>query len=307
MSVTIDTECDKSPDWSNSNPLTFNSVNEAIPQILQPLFESYSLKPTYFLSPEVIEDASCVKILSSIKNNCELGTHLHADYIEPSKTFENFSGRETHAFQTDYSPEIEFEKLLNLTNNFKDSFKFSPKVFRSGRYAANANTIRSLIKLNYKVDSSFTPHLNWESPLGNFIDHQRSPEQPYFCNPDDIYNSADSTLLEVPLTIVDSTKYFFFNKKIWLRPKFSNINEVKKIINYVKLKYSNNDYIVLNMMFHSQELTPNASPYTKSLSDVDSYINFLDEVLKLAQKENIQFATLEEIHDIASQFLNNNK
>ena len=72
MSVTIDTECDKSPDWSNSNPLTFNSVNEAIPQILQPLFESYSLKPTYFLSPEVIEDASCVKILSSIKNNCEL-------------------------------------------------------------------------------------------------------------------------------------------------------------------------------------------------------------------------------------------
>jgi len=307
MSVTIDTECDKSPNWSNSNPLTFNSVYEAIPKILQPLFESYLLKPTYFLSPEIIDDTSCVKIFTSIKNKCELGTHLHADYIEPSKTFKNFSGKETHAFQTDYSPEIEFEKLLNLTNNFKDSFKSFPKVFRSGRYAANSNTIRSLIKLNYKVDSSFTPHLKWESPLGNIIDHQHSPEQPYFCQPDDIYNSSESSLLEVPLTIIDSTKYFFFDKKIWLRPKFSNINEVKKIINYVKSKYSNNDYIVLNMMFHSQELIPNASPYTKSPSDVDNYINFLDKVFKLAQKENIQFATLEEIHDIAKQFLNKNK
>jgi hypothetical protein len=302
MSVTIDTECDKSPNWSNSSPLTFNSIYDAIPNKLQPLFEAYSIKPTYFLSPEIIEDQPSVEILSSFKNNCELGTHLHADYIEPNKTFENFAGRGTHAFQTDYSPEIEFEKLLNLTNNFKDSFDFFPKVFRAGRFAANANTISSLIKLEYKVDSSFTPHIKWQSPLGNSIDHQPSPEQPYFCHPDDIYNSSDSPLLEIPLTIINSTKYFFFNKKIWLRPIFSNINEVKKIINYVKFKYSQNDFIVLNMMFHSQELVPNASPYTKSLSEVDTYMNFLDEVFMLAKKESIQFVTLEEIYDVANGF-----
>ena len=49
MSVTIDTECDKSPNWSNSSPLTFNSIYDAIPNKLQPLFEAYSIKPTYFL------------------------------------------------------------------------------------------------------------------------------------------------------------------------------------------------------------------------------------------------------------------
>ena len=106
-----------------------------------------------------------------------------------------------------------FQKLTNLTNDFYKAFNFYPKVFRAGRYAANSNTIRSLIKLNYKVDSSFTPHLVWESPLGSLIDHQDSPEQPYFCNPNDIYNSSESSLLEIPVTIINSKKYLFFREK----------------------------------------------------------------------------------------------
>ncbi|MDB9865130.1 hypothetical protein OAC71_00190 [Candidatus Thioglobus sp.] len=299
MSVTVDTECDKSINWTNSNPLSFESVHLGLPKILQPMFESFLIKPTYFLSPEVIDDEKCVQVLKSLSNNCELGTHLHADFIEPEKSFEDFSGKGTHAFQTDYTPDVEYEKLANLTNNFKDAFNFSPKVFRAGRFAANANTIHSLIKLNYKVDSSFTPHMKWESPLGNSIDHESSPEQPYFCHFDDIYkHSSNSSLLEIPITIIESNKYLFFNKKVWLRPKFSTINEVKKIINYVRLKYSQNDYIILNMMFHSQEVIPNASPYNRSKADVNNYMNFLEEAFKLAQKEGIQFLTLEEIYDL---------
>ncbi len=36
--VTIDTECDKSPTWHNSNPLTFKSIIEGVPELLTPLF-----------------------------------------------------------------------------------------------------------------------------------------------------------------------------------------------------------------------------------------------------------------------------
>ena len=156
MSITIDTECDKSVDWSNSNPLTYKSVTHGIPNILQPIFKKFGIKPTYFLSPEVIENQECINVFLSILDDCELGTHLHADYIEPQKTFSSFAGKETHAFQTDFLPEIEFNKLKNLTNSFYQAFKFSPAVFRSGRYAANKNTIQSLANLGYKVDSSFT-------------------------------------------------------------------------------------------------------------------------------------------------------
>ena len=305
MSITIDTECDKSVDWSNSKPLTFKSVTHGVPNILQPIFKKFRIKPTYFLSPEVIENQECVNVLSNIIDDCELGTHLHADYIEPEKTFVNFAGKATHAFQTDFSPEIEFNKLKNLTDSFHQAFKFSPVIFRSGRYAANENTIQSLINLGYKVDSSFTPHMKWVSPAGNIIDHESSPEQPYFCNPQNIYEESESSLLEIPITIINTKKFFLLNKKIWLRPKFASINEVKKIFEYVKFHYKKNDFIVFNMMFHSQEIIPNASPYTRTDHEVMEYISFLEEVFKLAQKEGIGFVTLEEIFDMATQFRSN--
>ncbi len=301
MSITIDTECDKSLDWSNSNPLTYQSVTHGIPNILQPLFKKFKIKPTYFLSPEVIENQECINILSNIKNDCELGTHLHADYIEPEKSFSNFSGKETHAFQTDFLPEIEFKKLQNLTNSFYKAFKFSPVVFRSGRYAANQNTIKSLTKLGYKVDSSFTPHMKWTSPKGNLIDHEASPEQPYFCNHENIYEESKSSLLEVPITIMNTKRLVFLEKKVWLRPKFASIKEIKKIFQYVKSQYIKNDFIVFNMMFHSQEIIPNASPYTRNGNEVKEYIFFLEKVFHLAKKEGIEFSTLEEIYQIATQ------
>tara|TARA_Y100000816_G_scaffold142275_1_gene100853 strand:+ start:447 stop:1376 length:930 start_codon:yes stop_codon:yes gene_type:complete len=298
MSVTIDTECDKSIDWSNSNPLTFRSVTEGIPDILQPLFKKFSIKPTYFLSPEVINNFDCIEVLKSVDKYCELGTHLHADYIEPQKTFRDFSGMETHSFQTDFPPEIEFEKLKNLTNDFYSAFNYYPKVFRAGRYAANENTIKSLIKLGYKVDSSFTPHLKWESPLGNIINHELSPEQPYACNADNIYSESESQLLEIPVSIIKSSKFFLFKKHIWLRPKFSSIKEIKKIFKYFKSQYSQKHTIVFNMMFHSQEVIPNASPYSRTKKDVENYLLFLEEVFSLARKENINFSTLEQIYNV---------
>jgi hypothetical protein len=305
MSVTIDTECDKSLDWANSNPLTFYSVTHGIPNILQPLFDDFSIKPTYFLSPEVIENPSCVQTLLNIKDNCELGTHLHADYIDPERSFSDFAGKETHAFQTDFSPEIEFLKLKNLTDSFQNAFNYSPRVFRSGRYSANKHTIKSLSELGYKVDSSFTPHVKWISPKGNVIDHESSPEQPYFCNPENIYEESESDLLEIPITIMNAKRFVFLNKKVWLRPKFASIKEVKKIFKYVKSQYKKNDFIVFNMMFHSQEIIPNASPYTRNDNEVMEYISFLGEVFKLAQKEGIAFSTLEEIYNIAIQSKSN--
>jgi hypothetical protein len=37
--VTIDTECDKLSNWDTALPLAFRGVTEAVPQLLQPLFE----------------------------------------------------------------------------------------------------------------------------------------------------------------------------------------------------------------------------------------------------------------------------
>ena len=299
MSVTIDTECDKSPDWSNSNPLTFKSILDGVPNKLQPLFQTYGIKPTYFLSPEVIQDKDSARIFQSIQEECELGTHLHADFIEPMKTADNFDGMHSDAFQTEFSPSIEFQKLDNLTSLFKSTFNFDPMVFRAGRYAANQNTIKSLIKLGYKVDSSFTPHLKWIGPNGSIIDHEDAPEQPYFTDERDIYNdnNGNGKILEIPISII-KTRKFFSTKHLWLRPKFSSFSEMKKVIDLVKEKFSDYEYIVLVMMFHSQEVIPNASPYTKTDLDVENYLKLLNKTFEYAKKSDIHFSTLMEIYSL---------
>ncbi len=295
MSVTIDTECDKSPDWSNSNPLSFKSILDGVPNKLQPLFQTYGIKPTYFLSPEVIQDKDSARIFQSIQEECELGTHLHADFIEPMKTADNFDGMHSDAFQTEFSPSIEFQKLDNLTSLFKSTFNFDPMVFRAGRYAANQHTIKSLIKLGYKVDSSFTPHLKWIGPNGSVINHEIAPEQPYFTDEKDIYNDNNGEILEIPISII-KTRKFFRTKHLWLRPKFSSFSEMKQVITSAIEKFSNYEYIVLVMMFHSQEVIPNASPYTKTDLDVENYLKLLNKTFEYAQKNDIHFATLLEIY-----------
>ena len=300
MSITIDTECDKSLDWSNSDPLTFKSILDGVPNKLQPLFQAHGIKPTYFLSPEVIEKQVCAEIFNGIRDDCELGTHLHADFIEPMKAKDDLSGYGAHAFQTDFSKEVEFEKLKNLTKLFKSAFNFDPLVFRAGRYAANQNTLSSLIKLGYKVDSSFTPHLQWASPNGSIINHADSPEQPYFTDEHDIYAENNGPILEIPISIIKSSS-FFRTKELWLRPKFSSFSEMKKIISKTLDKYKHNEYIIFVMMFHSQEVIPNASPYSRNEKDVKKYLELLNRIFNYAKNKNISFSTLSEIYTLFEQ------
>ena len=74
--VSIDTECDKDENWLIRRPLSFTNVTRGIRERLTPLFTRYNIKPTYLISPEVLNSRGSVESLKSIEN-CELGTHLH--------------------------------------------------------------------------------------------------------------------------------------------------------------------------------------------------------------------------------------
>ena len=80
--ITIDTEIDKAKDWRVSSSESFSSVTTGIPDKLTKIFSKYGARPTYLLSPEVIRNDECVSILKNLKD-CELGTHMHGDMIEP--------------------------------------------------------------------------------------------------------------------------------------------------------------------------------------------------------------------------------
>src|ERR1043166_745739 len=123
LAGTIDTECDKGPAWRVQQPIGYRSVLEGVPQRLQPLFDRVGAKPTYLLSPEIIEHDECVATLQQLSGGVELGTHLHGEFIEPNRPpMESITM--TSDRQRQYDPAVERSKLANLTRLFESRFGY---------------------------------------------------------------------------------------------------------------------------------------------------------------------------------------
>jgi len=300
LTVTLDTECDKGPGWKVRQPLSFKNIIEGVPERLQPLFHEFDIKPTYLLSPEVLREENCVSLFQTLDGSVELGTHLHAEFIEPEATP---LADNTSAFQSDFTPEAEFEKLRNLTELFADRFGYHPGSFRAGRFGISRHTLGFLEKLGYNVDSSVTPYMWWWRRKGEGVNFLGAPDQPYFPSSDDFRKPGKMNILEVPVTLNNPfwdkfPKKFlrllnplnrlqticlnvFFKNKLscqWLRPTYSTSEEMLSVTDYEYHKIDE-DQVFLCMMFHSNEATAGMSPYNASRDDVDRFLERLRDYL----------------------------
>lgn len=288
--ITIDTECDHDPHWVRSKPLTFHSVTEGIRDRLQPVFHGAGAVPTYLVTVEVLENDACVRALRDIKGPHELGTHLHSAFIAPQKKFDDYAGIDSPDFQCHCPPEIEYQKLEKLSALFQRRLGYPPRSFRAGRFGAGANTISSLEKLGYVVDTSVTPHIYWEHPDGG-VDYRKAPEQPYLPDANDIARTskAPRRILEVPVSI---TRSFLRGRRCWFRPWLSSVRQMKAVAQRLLRRHADQPVVVLNMMFHSMEIIPGATPYPQSDHDVARYCDDLAAVLSWCKEEGFIFSGL---------------
>ncbi len=290
--VTIDAECDRSPNWRASNPLTFRSVTQGIPERLQPLFRKYAVKPTYLISSEVLEDDASVAVLRALSpEEAELGAHLHGAHIEPERRYHDLAGTAAPEFQCQYPAEIEAAKLQNLTALFRARLGFAPASFRAGRFGASARTLQLIAALGYRVDTSVTPHLIWDGQ----IDFRRAPEQPYLPDADDINRLGDGKVLEVPVTIGVMRHRVILRRARWLRPSFESAEQMIALCEMMIRNYATRPAIVLNMMFHSMEVLPNVSPYTRSDAECAALLNRIERVLQFIAARGARFVGLGEL------------
>ncbi len=296
VTVSIDTECDHDPDWVRSSPLTFESITEGLPNRLQPVFAEVGAVPTYLLTVEVLEDPDSVAALRSLSGNHEYGTHLHAAFIEPEKKFFDYAGVDSPDFQCASTAEVEYQKLANLTQLFEKQLGHAPTSFRAGRYGAAAQSIDSLQRLGYKVDTSVTPHLRWSEPNAT-VDFRKAPEQPYFPAEGTIIKpgpASSDALLEVPVSV----KPRLFRDPRWFRPWFASVEQMKEVVRYQMKQHSQQRILNINMMFHSMEVIEKASPYPQSQADVRRYLDDMQAALQWCADEGAQFAPLSDLHDL---------
>ena len=295
VTVSIDTECDHDPNWVRANPISFESITEGVPNRLQIAFDAIGVIPTYLLTVEVMEDVECVEALRALRGEYELGTHLHAAFIEPQKKFQDYAGIDSPGFQCSYPEDIEYQKLANLTNLFEQSFGYKPTSFRAGRYGANAMSLNNLQKLGYKVDTSVTPYIRWSEPNAE-VDFRKAPEQPYFPAKDEIIipgTYSDHRILEVPVTVKPRLLH---RTPIWFRPWFASVSQMKDIVRYQLRKHADKEVVNINMMFHSMEVIEKASPYPQTAADVQEFIDNMIEGLEWCKLEGAEFCGLSALH-----------
>jgi hypothetical protein len=298
--ITIDVEPDCTPNWRYSNPLTFHGVRDGIRQRLQPLFNKYNVIPTYLINNVVLEDDRSVDTFLSLEGNYELGTHLHCEFIQPEKQFDEYAGKKGAANQCFLAPEVEFQKMRNITVLFEDRFQKKPTSFRAGRFSAGSNTIRCLETLGYKVDTSVTPHITWNDPSREKpVDYRKAHEQPYFIKQGSfLQDDFRGKILEVPVSIISASRFLFLRKAIWLRPFLSPARDFKKIIDGQTRAHQTRNIVVFNMMFHNVEVLPKMSPYPQTESESKVYLDSIDAFLAHCRRNQIKSIGLSDLYDI---------
>ena len=313
--ATIDVEPDCTPTWQYSNPLSFEGVYHGVVNTLQPIFNKYSFIPTYLINNVVLEDERSVATLRSLGGEFELGTHLHPEFIEPNKEHSDYAGKKGIANCCNYPPETENEKIKSITNLFNQCFGYRPTSFRAGRFSAGANTIDSLATHGYLVDTSVTPHICWNDKTREIpVDFTSAPEQPYLVKKLTI-TSEDTTgrILEVPVSInlvkrnpikelitsVAGIRHpFRSSHPRWLRPFYSTATEMIELVESIERKYAGREVVVFNLMFHNVEVMAGLSPYTKTVRDVDAYLQELEGFLNYCSNKNIQASRLSDLYAV---------
>ena len=312
--ITIDVEPDCTPSWRYSDPLTFSGVSIGIAERLQPLFTRCNIIPTYLVNNVVLEDQNSVAVLKSLPGKFELGTHLHPEFIEPEKAEFDYAGKKGEANSCFYTTSVETRKIENITALFIQQFGYPPTSFRAGRFSAGNNTIQSLQKFGYKVDTSVTPTVRWSDRSREHpVDFRKAPHQPYWVDDTIMKKSfARKSLLEVPVSIVSERltapqwiKYvarqkqlpFNGSRSVWLRPVLSGMKDFEMIIEKIDRESITQGVIVYNMMFHNVEVMPGLSPYATSESSCRQYLELLEAFFQYTNSKKIESTNVSSLYE----------
>lgn len=294
--ISIDTECDKGPGWKLQQPMAFENITKGLPQTLEPLFEGLSLKPTYLLSPEIIQHGESIAYFKSLRN-VELGTHLHLEFIEPEA---NWKADRTKGIQADLSSQLEFEKLKNLTDLFTTAIGYAPLSFRAGRFGIGRHSFTHLQQLGYRVDSSITPFKTHYYESGTINNFWGKPSYPYRISNSDLIqvpvSIANEDFSRLPLWVLRNVedkrtlskrilgRLGYKSKSSWFRPHRNDGKGLIHVAEQLIRATPSHKIPVLNMMFHSNEILAGASPYCQTDEEVQAYLKALEEVFAFLQR-----------------------
>jgi peptidoglycan/xylan/chitin deacetylase (PgdA/CDA1 family) len=296
--VGIDTEGDNQWDEASRANQTFENIY-ALPA-LHALFATRSVRPTYLVTHPVVSDPRSADVLRSLgqTGGCEIGAHHHAWETPP---FEADDVRR-HTYALALPPDRFDRQLATLTDAIEAAVGTRPRSYRSGRFGFSASHVSALERAGYLVESSIAP-LFYEEHKGGpaFVE---APLEPYFLSYDDACRPGSSRLLELPVSAALHRRYpawlqyryarapwpyttkrilrkLGIARMVWLRPSYSSLDDMKRLAR----RLADDGVPLLNVLFHSSEAIVGGSPYNRTESELEAFVDRLDRFLAFAVSE----------------------
>ncbi|BHH86295.1 polysaccharide deacetylase family protein [Desulforhopalus sp. 52FAK] len=317
--VTIDTEEDNWSKYSvNENPVS--NIEKVIS--LQKLFDKYQIRPTYLITYPVATNTRSVEILKTIQDagKCEIGMHCHPWNTPP---FDKERIIQKEATMLCNLPEkLVLEKMKILHNTISKNFSAAPTSFRAGRWGFGPAVAKALVQLNFHVDSSVLPYVNWKNSHGpdysdyspsifnfgseGFVKQRSGPLlevpatvgflQKNFSLCQKLTKSLDNSLAKITKTNSILEKLQLLNK-VWLSPEKDDPKEIVKLAR----RMAKSKYQCINLFFHSTSLKAGLSPFVKKFEDEITLMKNIESFLSTAQQESWESVTLTEFSKIAKK------
>lgn len=224
--------------------------------------------------------------------------HLHAWDMPPSFELTDNDSR-FHPYLIEYPEKVMQQKISIMTELLENIFGVKMLSHRAGRWSFDERYANQLIECGYKVDCSVTPHVSWKNHRGDpkqcgGTDYRNFPDTAYFIDSVDISRPGHSALLEIPVSIMNtsgpintalsrsalssislvsriSNRLF---PKIWLRPNGRNLSQMLEYLRYALS--AKRDYV--EFMLHSSEFMPGGSPLFKSESAIEHLYHCLESL-----------------------------
>jgi hypothetical protein len=308
--VGIDTEGDNQWELRAREHQTFENIY-ALPA-LHSLFERHSVRPTYVVTWPVASDERSQQVLRFLllRGDCEIGAHHHAWETPPCSAEDVRS----HRYASTLSANQFESQLAELTAAITRAVGASPVSYRSGRFGLHPSHVAALERYGYLVDSSVVPLFS-EAHKGG-PDFVEAPLRPYFLAYDSAVRPGTSQVLEIPCSVALDRRvpasvahawarvpWPYMTKRVlrrlgvarldWLRPSFSSFDAMCALAR----RLVEDNVPALNMIFHSSEAIVGGSPYNRTKSELDAFLDRLDRFLRFAVTElGVTPATFREFH-----------
>lgn len=204
--ITVDAEADNQ--WDAEAPQTVENL-AAVPRF-QSLCDRYGFPPTYLCTYEVVTSPAFERTIGAAADagRAEVGAHLHPWTTPPFDRGWDGAGT-AHPYPLELPPPLLADKLAALTSALRARTGRAPASHRAGRWGFSAPQIPILTALGYEVDCSVTPGVSWRGDRGlrgGGADFTAAGLHPYELSADDVCGAGDSGLLEVPVTIVRTSR-----------------------------------------------------------------------------------------------------